>query len=340
MTQIDIVAGLLGAGKTTMIHCILEQCYIGKKVAIIENECGKIGIDAAQFAGKKVHVREITSGCICCTLKMNLVEGIREIVSQYHPEYIILEPSGIASLKDMVSICSYLPDTELHMVLTLVNGQKFDTYQKIFGSFFKEQIEHSRLIYVNRMKSMRVEEQEDVVRNIRKWNAYCPIIIDAWDTFDFRLLIELAQEIKGNFEEKQIKVKQNAIQMHSAGKHSYHNLNYKEYLQRKTIQNIETWTYQFHRLLTQKQVEEIGQLLLSQKCGEVFRGKGILKCENGNAIIANYVFGETSVMNFQSGIPISNEYIVIGQNLHVHILEQEFRRLEEQVNGMNILQKL
>ena len=139
MVKLDIYGGLLGAGKTTLIRQMLASAYAGHKTAVIENEIGKVNLDAELLKDSSICVREITSGCICCTVKGNFTEAIRRLAEQEHPEYIIVEPSGVASLTDVVSACTDSGMAVLNRIIMVADARKQRKLLKVIGKFYLKQ---------------------------------------------------------------------------------------------------------------------------------------------------------------------------------------------------------
>ena len=165
-TGIMIVSGFLGAGKTTLIEKLLKESFHGKKVALIENDFGEIGVDAALLGAGGIEVREINSGCICCTLTGDFVRALNDLIDRFHPEEIIIEPSGVGKLSDVIAACEHervQRFAEIRDSVTVVDVKRCKMYLENFGEFFADQVEHADIVVLS-----RVEEHPDKVRAARE----------------------------------------------------------------------------------------------------------------------------------------------------------------------------
>ena len=184
MTKIDVVSGFLGAGKTTLIKKLLKEALDGSKTVLIENEFGEIGIDGGFLKESGIEIREMNSGCICCSLVGDFGKSLREVVDTYHPDRILIEPSGVGKLSDVARAIEAVEkdaDIEIDGRITVVDGKKAKMYMKNFGEFFKDQVEHASTIVVSRTQMMTDEKVEECVHTLREENAEATIISTPWD---------------------------------------------------------------------------------------------------------------------------------------------------------------
>ena len=184
MTKIDIISGFLGAGKTTLIKKLLSDAYKGEQVVLIENEFGEIGIDGGFLKEAGIEIREMNSGCICCSLVGDFGKSLHEVVDTYHPDRILIEPSGVGKLSDVARAIEAVEkdaDIEIDGRITVVDGKKAKMYMKNFGEFFKDQVEHASTIVVSRTQMMTDEKVEECVHTLREENAEATIISTPWD---------------------------------------------------------------------------------------------------------------------------------------------------------------
>ena len=178
-TKVDIISGFLGAGKTTLIRKLLAESLAGEKIAIIENEFGEMGIDGARLGGAGVEVREMNSGCICCSLAGDFEKSIREVVERFAPDRLIIEPSGVGKLSDVVRGCeiSRLGDVlRVNMLIAIVNPLKYELYLKHCGSFFKDQISTAKTILLSRTQDAEPGVVAGVVAKLRALNPTANIV--------------------------------------------------------------------------------------------------------------------------------------------------------------------
>ena len=185
MTKIDIFSGFLGAGKTTLIKKLLKEALAGEKVVLIENEFGEIGIDGGFMKEAGIEVTEMNSGCICCSLVGDFGEALRKVIDQYHPDRILIEPSGVGKLSDVIraveGVEKDLEDVTMGSFVTVADAMKCRMYIKNFGEFFLNQIEYAGTILLSRTQKMTQEKLEAAVALLREHNDKARIITTAWD---------------------------------------------------------------------------------------------------------------------------------------------------------------
>ena len=179
MTKIDIISGFLGAGKTTLIKKLLSEAFTGEQVVLIENEFGEIGIDGGFLKESGIEIREMNSGCICCSLVGDFGKSLREVVDTYHPDRILIEPSGVGKLSDVIKAVRDVQDeidAELNSFTTVVDVTKCRIYRKNFGEFFSNQIEYAGAVILSRTDKAKPEKIEESVALLRELNDKAPFI--------------------------------------------------------------------------------------------------------------------------------------------------------------------
>ena len=179
MTKIDIVSGFLGAGKTTFIKKMLKEAFVGEQVVLIENEFGEIGIDGGFLKDSGIEIKEMNSGCICCSLVGDFGKSLHEVVETYHPDRILIEPSGVGKLSDVIKAVQDAQgdlDARLNSFTTIVDVTKCRIYSKNFGEFFSNQIEYAGAIILSRTDKAKQGKIEESVEILRTMNAKAPII--------------------------------------------------------------------------------------------------------------------------------------------------------------------
>ena len=184
MTKVDIISGFLGAGKTTFIKKLIEDVFPGERLVLIENEFGEIGIDGGFLKDAGIEITEMNSGCICCTLVGDFSKALVKVLDEYHPDRVIIEPSGVGKLSDVARAIEAVEkdaDIEIDGRITVVDGKKAKMYMKNFGEFFKDQVEHASTIVVSRTQMMTDEKVEECVHTLREENAEATIISTPWD---------------------------------------------------------------------------------------------------------------------------------------------------------------
>mgnify|MGYP000422190012 CR=1 FL=1 len=192
MTKIDIISGFLGAGKTTFIKKLLEEAIAGEQVVLIENEFGEIGIDGGFLKDSGIEIREMNSGCICCSLVGDFGTSLAEVLTQYKPERIIIEPSGVGKLSDVMKAVidvSADMDVELNSAVTIVDAAKCKMYMKNFGEFFNNQIEYASLIILSRTQDITEFQLDECLKIIKEHNNQANVITTPWDQLTKEILI-------------------------------------------------------------------------------------------------------------------------------------------------------
>ncbi len=185
MTQIDIISGFLGAGKTTLIKKLLKEAFQGQKNVLIENEFGEIGIDGGFLKDAGVEITEMNSGCICCSLVGDFGAALKQVLAGYAPDRIIIEPSGVGKLSDVIAAVERVqkeaPELQLHSFVTVVDAAKARIYMKNFGEFFNNQVEHASAILLSRTQNMDQGKLNAAVKLLREKNQKAAILTTPWD---------------------------------------------------------------------------------------------------------------------------------------------------------------
>ena len=184
MTKVDVISGFLGAGKTTFIKELINKVFVGEKLVLIENEFGEIGIDGGFLKDAGIEITEMNSGCICCTLVGDFSKALQKVLEEYHPDRVIIEPSGVGKLSDIVKAIEDVKrdaDIEISGRITVVDGKKAKMYLKNFGDFFQDQVAHASTIVISRTQSMSPEKIEECVHMLREENKEAAIISTPWE---------------------------------------------------------------------------------------------------------------------------------------------------------------
>lgn len=204
MTKIDIISGFLGAGKTTFIKKMLKEVFSGEQVVLIENEFGEIGIDGGFLKEAGIEIREMNSGCICCSLVGDFGKSLKEVVDTYHPDRILIEPSGVGKLSDVIKAVQDVQDeieAELNSFTTVVDVTKCKLYKKNFGEFFSNQIEYAGAIILSRTDKAKAEKVEESVALLRELNEKAPIITTPIEQLSGEKLLETMEHSQSLEEE-------------------------------------------------------------------------------------------------------------------------------------------
>ena len=183
MSKIDIISGFLGAGKTTLIKKLIAEAYQNEKIVLIENEFGEIGIDGTFLKDSGVTINEMNSGCICCSLVGDFETSLKEVLDTYHPDRVIIEPSCVGKLSDVIKAVSTINSDEMELdnFITVVDAKKCRMYTKNFGEFYNNQVEHASLIVLSRSQDLTEFQLKECLDILKGLNDHSPIITTAWD---------------------------------------------------------------------------------------------------------------------------------------------------------------
>ena len=207
MTKIDIFSGFLGAGKTTLIKKLIKEAFAGQQVVLIENEFGEIGIDGGFLKESGIQINELNAGCICCSLVGDFRTALQQVVEQYHPDRIVIEPSGVGKLSDVTraveGVAEHL-DVQLNSFVTVADVNKVKMYMKNFGEFYKNQVETAKTIILSRSQKLSEDKLAEALAMIRQLNEHATIVTTPWDDINGKQILE-AMEIKNSFAEELLK---------------------------------------------------------------------------------------------------------------------------------------
>ena len=199
MTKIDIVSGFLGAGKTTLIKKLLAEAFPGEKLVLIENEFGEISIDGGFLKESGVQISEMSSGCICCSLVGDFGKALKDVKAQFQPDRILIEPSGVGKLSDVVvavqNTIAEVPDMVLDSFVTVADGTKVKVYMKNFGEFYNNQIESAGTILLSRTQKLSQEKLEAAVALLREKNPDAAILTTPWDQLDGKAILSAMEKV-------------------------------------------------------------------------------------------------------------------------------------------------
>ena len=206
MTKIDVFSGFLGAGKTTLIKKLLKEAYAGEKLVLIENEFGEIGIDGGFMKDAGIQVTEMNQGCICCSLVGDFGKALAQVLEQFHPDRILIEPSGVGKLSDVLKAVMNVQrdDLVLNTYTTVVDVNKVKMYMKNFGEFYKNQVETAKTIILSRSQKLSEDKLAEALAMIRQLNEHATIVTTPWDYINGKQILE-AMEIKNSFAEELLK---------------------------------------------------------------------------------------------------------------------------------------
>lgn len=196
MTKIDIISGFLGAGKTTLIKKLIKEAFAGQKLVLIENEFGEIGIDGGFLKESGIQINEMNSGCICCSLVGDFNTALKEVLATYAPDRIIIEPSGVGKLSDVIKAVEKVTDGKevvLNSYITVADAKKAKMYLKNFGEFYNNQIEFANVIILSRTQDVKEDKLQKAVELIQGINSKSPIITTPWEEIDGTKILEVME---------------------------------------------------------------------------------------------------------------------------------------------------
>ena len=227
MTKIDIFSGFLGAGKTTLIKKLLKEAYAGEKVVLIENEFGEIGIDGGFLQDAGIEITEMNSGCICCSLVGDFSKALAQVLEEYKPDRVIIEPSGVGKLSDVIRAVRGVEteSAKLNCFTTVVDAGKCKMYMKNFGEFFNDQVEHASTVILSHTDVAKASKVEEAVKLVREHNAEAVIVTTPWTDIDGKEILAAMEErdtLAKELEELEHEHHEHHHHHHEHGEHEHH----------------------------------------------------------------------------------------------------------------------
>ena len=320
MVKIDIISGFLGAGKTTLIKKLLKDGFQGEQVVLIENEFGEIGIDGGFLKEAGIQIREMNSGCICCSLVGDFGTSLKEVVTKYNPDRILIEPSGVGKLSDVIKAVQGVQDEvdiKLNSYTTVVDAKKCKMYMKNFGEFFDNQIQYAGAIIMSRTDIASEKKVQESLELLRSLNKDAAIITTPIENLDGKKLVEV-MEHPVSLEQEMLE-EEHEHHHHHDGEcgcgHDHHHHHADEV--------FTSWGRETIKKYTREGLENILEALSeSDKYGIILRAKGMLPAEDGTWIYFDMVPEETEI---REGAPeYTGRLCVIGSKLDEHALEELF----------------
>lgn len=316
MTKVDIISGFLGAGKTTFIKLLIENVFAGEKLVLIENEFGEIGIDGGFLKDAGIEITEMNSGCICCTLVGDFSKALRKVIEEYHPDRVLIEPSGVGKLSDVSKAIEHVKkeaDIEIEGRITIVDGKKAKLYLKNFGEFFKDQVAYANTIVVSRTQMMEDHSIEECVKMLREENKEASIISTSWDKLS-KEAIEHAlspdTQLEGIFEEGACDCDHEHHHEGACGcghEHHHHHHHHADEI-------FTSWGQETAHKYTEEELDFLLKALSeTEGYGTILRAKGIVEMENGSWKQFDLVPQEYEVR--ESAADYTGRLCVIGTDL-------------------------
>ena len=356
MTKIDIISGFLGAGKTTLIKKLIEEVFQGQKLVLIENEFGEIGIDGGFLKDAGIQITEMNSGCICCSLVGDFTTALQQVIETYHPDRIIIEPSGVGKLSDVVGAVLRVKDKEeieINSMVTVADATKCKMYMKNFGEFYNDQIESASTIILSRTQNMKQDRLEKAVQLIQEKNTKgAQIITTPWDQLTGSQILEVIEK-SNDLEKQMLEELAHAHHDHShheeeecgchdhhdhghheeeCGCHNHHDHNHHEeecgchdhhHHHHHADDVFTSWGKETPAKYTEEDLKKILELLSEEtEYGTILRAKGMLPTQDGEWMYFDLVPGEYEI---RSGSPeYTGRICVIGSELKEEKLMELF----------------
>ena len=339
MVKIDIISGFLGAGKTTLIKKLLKDGFQGEQVVLIENEFGEIGIDGGFLKEAGIQIREMNSGCICCSLVGDFGTSLKEVVTKYDPDRILIEPSGVGKLSDVIKAVQGVQDEvdiKLNSYTTVVDAKKCKMYMKNFGEFFDNQIQYAGAIIMSRTDIASEKKVQESLELLRSLNKDAAIITTPIENLDGKKLVEV-MEHPVSLEQEMLEEEHEHHHHHDGEcgcghdheEHEHHHHHDGEWgcghdhHHHHADEVFTSWGRETIKKYTREGLEKILEALSeSDKYGIILRAKGMLPAEDGTWIYFDMVPEETEI---REGAPeYTGRLCVIGSKLDEHALEELF----------------
>ena len=350
MTKIDIFSGFLGAGKTTLIKKLITEAFAGQQVVLIENEFGEIGIDGGFLKESGIQINELNAGCICCSLVGDFRTALQQVVEQYHPDRIVIEPSGVGKLSDVTraveGVAEHL-DVQLNSFVTVADVNKVKMYMKNFGEFYDDQISHASCILLSRTQTASEEKIAAAVAMLREKNPTATIVTTAWDHLTGEQILK-AMSTKDDFKAELIAMAAKANEEHAhedeEEEHEHHHHHYDEngvcscghhhdhdddedehehhHHDHHADEVFTSWGVETARKFTKAEVEHALTELDTGNYGMILRSKGIVDGGADGWLEFDYVPGEWEVRSRSADV--GGKLVVIGSKLNETAIAQLF----------------
>ena len=338
MTKIDIYSGFLGAGKTTLIKKMIAQSYAGEKLVLIENEFGEIGIDGGFLQDAGINITEMNSGCICCSLVGDFGKALEQVITQYNPDRIVIEPSGVGKLSDVIAAVEKVTneDVVMNCAVAVVDAGKVKVYMKNFGEFYNNQVETAGTIILSRTDSIPQEKLDRAVAMLREHNANATIVTTPWDDLTGTQIMEAMEGAASvSVELAQMEAEHHhhhEEEHHCCGHHGeeHHHHEHGEHCScghdhhdhHHADEVFTAWGVETHKKYTEATLRNALETLDSGALGVVLRAKGIVAAEDGQWLHFDFVPGE---INLRTGAPaVTGKLCVIGSELNEGAIAELF----------------
>ena len=320
MTKIDVFSGFLGAGKTTLIKKLIAEAYKGEKLVLIENEFGEIGIDGGFLKDAGIEITEMNSGCICCSLVGDFGTALQEVIERFHPDRILIEPSGVGKLSDVMTAVENVTDAEvvLNSATAVVDAKNALMYMKNFGEFFNNQIEHAGTIVLSRTDQMSAEKLDKLMTAIREHNHEASVITTPWAEIQGAQILDAME--KGNSLLEDL-MKDAIAHTHEHEAHHHHEHgeecscgHHHDHGHHHADDVFTSWGVETPHVFAKDKLEAALKTLSStEEYGKILRAKGMIPSEGGEWMYFDLVPGEYEIRTGQADY--TGRLCVIGTDL-------------------------
>ena len=323
MTKIDVFSGFLGAGKTTLIKKLIKEAYAGEKLVLIENEFGEIGVDGGFMKDAGITVNELNSGCICCSLVGDFAKALKKVCEQYNPDRILIEPSGVGKLSDVVRAVerAELKGCKINSLTAVVDANKCKMYMKNFGEFFNDQIETAACIVFSHTDVASGEKLATALKLVKEHNNGATVVTTAWDLLDGKRILD-AMEHASTLDSELKKLAHDEEHEHHHCHHD-HDHEHGHHHHHHADEVFTSWGKETSKKFTKDQLSAmLAELSDSVRFGTVLRAKGIVSGENGEWLHFDYVPGESNVRT--GSAEYTGRLCVIGSKIDEEELAELF----------------
>ena len=326
---IDVISGFLGAGKTTLIKKLLQEGLQNEKVVLIENEFGEIGIDGGFLKEAGIQITEMNSGCICCTLVGDFGKALQEVLDQYAPDRVLIEPSGVGKLSDVMQavqgIASKMEGVQIGGSVTVADVSKCKMYMKNFGEFYNNQIENAGTIVLSRTQKVSEDKVEECVKLLRERNAKATIITTPWDELSGEQILTAMTE--GSTLEQEMLEEAHHHHHHDEEEcccHDHDHEHHHHHHGHDADEIFTSWGFETARKYTEEEIRHILAELDTEKYGVILRAKGYVPSEEGSWLHFDFVPGEAEIR--QGSAEVGGRICVIGSQLAEEQLDVLFQK--------------
>ena len=329
MTRIDIFSGFLGAGKTTLIKKLIKEGYENEQIVLIENEFGEIGIDGGFLKEAGIQINEMNSGCICCSLVGDFRQALGQVLEQYHPDRILIEPSGVGKLSDVISAVKTVASDEvvLNSFITVADASKVKSYMKNFGEFYNNQIEFASTIILSRTQNVSDEKLQKALELIREHNTKASVVTTPWDELTGKQILSAADgkallTHEHEHEHEHHHHHEDGEECHCHDHDHEHDHGHHHHHHHHADEVFTSWGVETAKKYDLEEIKTIlEQFADSKKYGTILRAKGIVAGRDGQWIHYDFVPEEIDVRN--GAADYTGRICVIGSGLK----EDELKKL-------------